>query len=371
MKLDTIAIHVPRSRREGSIAPPINLSTTFEHGPANEPLFAHEYVRDGNPNVDDLEARLASLEGAAGSVAFASGMAAGSALLQTLPAGSRVLFHKDLYFDFGALATTLLPQWGIVAERADLTDADALHRALERKPSLIWFETPSNPMIDVIDIEAISAAARLIGAKVIVDSTFAPPFVQRPIDLGANFVLHSLTKYMGGHSDVQGGSISVAADDGLVDQLLRIRRITGGVLSPFNAWLVSRGLQSLGCRIERHCANALAVAKALETRPEIARVRYPMLESHPGYSIARRQMNAGGGMVSIEVNGGRDAAIAVASKVNLFTNATSLGGVESLIEHRASVEGSATSTPQSLLRLSIGLEAADDLIDDIIKALAK
>lgn len=369
MEIETAAIHVPRSRRDGAIAPPINLSTTFEHGPANEALYAHEYIRDGNPNVDDLQTRLASMEHAAGCVAFASGMAAATALVQTLKPGSRILFHNNIYFDVIALAGRLMPNWGIEFERRDLTDPNSLAAGLEKKPALVWFETPSNPQLDIIDIKAATAAAHSVGAKVVVDSTFAPPVIQRPLDLGADFVLHSLTKYMGGHSDIQGGAIAFARDDGRFAELAHIRRITGGVLSPFNAWMVSRGVQTLACRVERHCANALAVARALASRPEIARVRYPFLESDPGFEIARRQMTAGGGMVSVEVKGGRTAALKVASKVRLFTNATSLGGVESLIEHRASVEGKATSTPDSLLRLSIGLEAPQDLIADLISAL--
>lgn len=369
MEIETVAIHVPRGRRDGAIAPPINLSTTFEHGPANEALCAHEYIRDGNPNVDDLQTRLSRMDNAAGCVAFASGMAAGSALIQTLKPGSRILFHNNIYFDVLALAGKLMPNWGIEFEQKDLTDRKALQSGLEKKPALVWFETPSNPQLDVIDIKAVSDAARSVGAKVLVDSTFAPPVIQRPLDLGADFVLHSLTKYMGGHSDIQGGSISFAKDNGLFGELTHIRRITGGVLSPFNAWMVSRGIQTLACRVERHCANALAVARALAARPEVSRVRYPLLKSDPGYDIASRQMSAGGGMVSVEFKGGRTAALNVASKVKLFTNATSLGGVESLIEHRASVEGTATSTPDSLLRLSIGLEAPQDLINDLISAL--
>lgn len=369
MELETIAIHVPRNSTQGGLAPAINLSTTFEHGPANEPLHSHEYIRDGNPNVDDLQTRLSHLEGAEGSVVFASGMGAGAALLQTLQPGSRVLFHKDLYFDFGALGRELMPRWGLEVERADLTNGLELEQALSRKPALVWFETPSNPMLDVIDIQAVSNAAHSIGAKVLIDSTFAPPVIQRPLDLGADFVLHSLTKYMGGHSDVQGGSISVAKDEGLIGKLTHLRRVTGGVLSPFNAWLVSRGLQTLSCRLEKHSANALAVAQALEAHPSVSRVRFPHLPSHPQYEIARRQMKSGSGMMSVEFSGGREAAIKVASKVKLFTNATSLGGVESLVEHRASVEGAATSTPDSLLRFSVGLEASEDLIDDLAAAM--
>ncbi len=369
MEFETAAIHVPHARSGGAIAAPIVLSTTFEHGPANERIHAHEYIRDGNPNVDQLEARLSHLEGAAGCVAFASGMSAGAALLQTLRPGSRILFHKDLYFDFASLAKALLPQWGLEVLTADFNDDAAFRNALEKRPSLVWFETPSNPCLEIIDIRKVAEAAHSVGARALVGSTFAPPLIQRPHDLGADFVLHSLTKYMGGHSDVQGGSISYAKGADIGSELLRVRRICGAVLSPFNAWLIGRGIQTLSCRLARHCENAAAIADALSRHPKVSRVRYPFLESDAGYEIAKRQMRAGGGMVSVEINGGRETAIAVASRVRLFVNATSLGGVESLIEHRASVEGPATSTPASLLRLSVGLEAVSDLLDDLLQAL--
>ena len=369
MKIETRAIHVPKRRTDGAIAAPLQLSTTYEHGPANDALFPNAYIRDGNPNVNDLQGRLTSLEAAAGSVVFASGMAAGVAVLQTLKPGAHVLFHKNLYFDFMALANKLMPQWSVTFEQADFTDKQAFEKAMGKRPSLVWFETPSNPQLEVIDIQAVSDAAHAVGAKVLLDSTFAPPTIQQSIEHGVDFVLHSLTKFMGGHSDIQGGSISFARDEGLFDELAHIRRVTGGVLSPFNAWMVSRGLQTLACRMDRHCENALAVAQAMESHPKVSRVRYPFLENDPGYEIAQKQMTAGGGVVSIEIKGGREAALDVASKVKLFTNATSLGGVESLIEHRASVEGDATSTPEALLRLSIGLEAATDLIDDLSAAL--
>jgi cystathionine gamma-synthase len=369
MDLATRAIHHPARRIDGAIVPPIQLSTTFEHGPANESLCDHEYIRDGNPNVDDLQTRLASIENAAGSVVFSSGMAAGVAVLQSLDPGSRILFHDGIYFDFADLAENKLSHWGLEVERVDFSDQEAFQTAIDRKPSLVWFESPTNPLLTVLDIEAISKAAHSVGAKVLVDSTFAPPAIQRPLDSGADFVLHSLTKYMGGHSDIQGGSISFAKQAECFESLVHIRRLTGGVLSPFNAWMVSRGIQTLDCRMERHCANAYAIASMLDTHPKIDRVRYPFLESDPGYGIAKKQMSAGGGMISVDVRGGRKAAIDVASKVKLFRNATSLGGVESLIEHRASVEGPDSQTPASLLRMSIGLESATDLIADLEQAL--
>lgn len=367
---ETKAIHIPSRRSNGAIAPPIELSTTFEHGPAGERLHGFEYIREDNPNVSDLEARLAAIEGADGAVAFGSGMAAGAALLSRLAPGSRVLFHKDLYFDFRKLAAKILPNWGLECESIDLTDAAARSREFRKGVDLVWFETPSNPSIDVLDIETICREARAGNAEVLVDGTFATPAVQRPLKFGANYVLHSLTKYMGGHSDVQGGAIAYLGDASIADDLAEKRRLTGGVLSPFNAWLISRGLQTLFCRMDRHCANAQLVAEALDDVGDTMRVRYPYLSSHPAYDVARKQMSSGGAMISIELEGGREAAVRIASNVKLFVNATSLGGVESLIEHRASVEGPNSTTPPGLLRLSIGLENPYDLIEDLRQALA-
>ncbi len=366
---ETKAIHVPARRLHGSIAPPIELSTTFEHGPAGERLHGFEYIRDGNPNVGDLEARLAAIEGANGAVAFGSGMAAGTAVLSRLAPGSRVVFHKDLYFDFRRLAEKILPNWGLTCESVDLTDAGARSQVWEQRTDLVWFETPSNPSIDVLDIRAICEEARTHGAEVLVDGTFATPVVQRPLNLGATYVLHSMTKYMGGHSDVQGGCIAYKGDTSIGDELAEKRRLTGGVLSPFNAWLIARGLQTLYCRMDRHCANAQVIADALADLRGIERVRYPFLPGHPSYDIARRQMSCGGAMISIELEGGKAAAISAASRVKLFVNATSLGGVESLIEHRASVEGPESTSPPGLLRLSIGLENAEDLVEDLVSAI--
>lgn len=367
---ETKAIHVPTRRLQGSIAPPIQLSTTFEHGPAGEHIHGFNYIRDDNPNVRDLETRLAAMEHADGAVAFGSGMGAGAALLSRLSPGARVLFHKDLYYAFRGLAEKMLPNWGLDCQSIDLSDASARSQALADGADLVWFETPSNPTIDVLDIEAICREARDHGAEVLVDGTFATPVVQRPLDLGANYVLHSLTKYMGGHSDVQGGAIAYKGDASIGKDLAEKRRLTGGVLSPFNAWLISRGLQTLYCRMQRHCANAQLVADAIVGLEEIQSVRYPFLPSHPCHDIARRQMASGGAMISIELAGGANAAIRVASNVKLFVNATSLGGVESLIEHRASVEGTGSTSPPGLLRLSIGLENPDDLIDDLRAAIS-
>ena len=370
MKFSTRAIHVPGVHHEGAIAPPIHLSTTFEHGPANERVVDYEYVRSGNPNVNELEARLASLEGGVAALAFASGMAASNALMASLPSGSEVLIHRDTYYDTRTIAREFMEPLGIRHRVIDLRDDDALNAALSERTAMIWLETPSNPRLDIIDIAALAAKTHAAGAKLTVDGTFATPAVQRPLELGADYVMHSMTKFMGGHSDIMGGALVFRDDSELADQIRQQRTWSGAVLSPFNAWLIARGLQTLDCRLERHAANALAIAKMLETHRAVERTNYPFLESSPGYAIAKRQMRSGGGMLSFEVKGGRDAALKVASRVRLFVNATSLGGVESLLEHRASIEGPDSVSPDNLLRLSVGLEHPDDLLADLEAALA-
>lgn len=371
MKPETVAIHAPGRRRDGAVAPPLHLSTTFEHGPANELTHGFHYVRTANPNVEDLEARLAALEGGEGAVAYASGMAAAAAALGAIRPGSEIIFHRDLYFDVKTLAESVLPDRNIDPKFIDLRDEAALADALSENTALVWLETPSNPLMDVVDIGSVASTASKVGAKVLVDGTFATPALQRPFEHGADYVLHSLTKYIGGHSDVQGGALIVREGGRAVDDLKRQRTVSGGVLAPFNAWMISRGLQTLHCRMERHAANAAAIADMLEGHEAVARVRYPFLESNPQRALAVKQMSAGGGMASFDLKGGREAALRVASSVKLFVNATSLGGVESLIEHRASVEGPASPTPAGLLRLSVGLEHIDDLKEDLTQALAK
>ncbi len=369
MKFPTRAIHVPGVRHEGAVAPPIHLSTTFEHGPANEALGDYEYVRSGNPNVNELEARLASLEGGCAALAYASGMAASTALMSSLEPGSEVLIHRDTYYDTRTIAIELMEPLGIRHRVLDLRDDDELDAALSEKTAMIWLETPSNPRLDVLDVRALANKAHAAGAKLTVDGTFATPAVQQPLELGADYVMHSMTKFMGGHSDIMGGALIFRDDDALAERLRQRRTLSGGVLSPFNAWLIARGLQTLDCRMDRHAANALSIANMLDAHAAVERTNYPFLESSPDCALARRQMRSGGGMLSFEVAGGRDAAIRVASRVRLFVNATSLGGVESLLEHRASIEGPNSMSPDNLLRVSVGLEHPDDLLADLEAAL--
>ena len=370
MRLETIAVHAGAEidSATGALAPPLHLSTTFEHGPAAEPIHQFLYIREKNPTQLRLEAALRDLEGGAAALVLSSGMAAAAALLQTLAPGTHVVFSDDIYIDVRNLVRDFLPLWRIETTTADLRDVQALRTAIRPNTKLVWIETPSNPLMKVLDISAIAEVARQSSAQLVVDNTFASPVLQRPLALGADVVLHSTTKYCGGHSDVQGGCLVVKNRE-LLDKLFHVRDILGAVASPFNSWLILRGLRSLPCRMERHSANALAVAKALSASPRVEAVYYPGLPSHPGHEVARRQMKHFGGMLSFLVRGTREAAVRVASRVKLFVNATSLGGVESLIEHRASSEGKASNAPGNLLRLSIGLEHPDDLIEDLLQAL--
>lgn len=372
MRFETAAIHAggEPDPATGAVAPPIHLSTTFVHGPASEPTHGRLYIRDGNPTEERLETTLAALEGGERSLAFASGMAAASTLLAALEPGVHVLFHRDLYLGVRQVAGEQLPRWGGCASFADLSDPASARAALRPETRLVWVETPTNPLLEIVDLAATAALARAAGALLVVDGTFATPALQRPLAHGADVVLHSTTKYLGGHSDVQGGALVFARADALAERCAKLRHDLGAVAAPFNSWLVLRGVKSLACRMERHSANALALARALAGHPALAAVLYPGLPEHPGHAVAARQMTGGfGGMLSLRVAGGRAAALAVAARLELFTNATSLGGVESLVEHRASSEGPGTTVPEDLLRLSVGLEHPDDLLDDLRRAL--
>lgn len=371
MRFETRAVHAggEPDAATGAIAPPIHLSTTFEHGPAGERPGGYMYIREGNPTQTRLEEALADVEGGQAAFVFASGLAAGAAYLQALPAGSHVVFPDDIYYGFRTIAEEFLPRWGMESSAVDMGDLDRVRAALKPHTRLIWSETPSNPLMKIVDLAGVASIARSAGARMIVDGTFATPALQRPLELGADAVLHATTKYLGGHSDVQGGALILRERGELGERIEHIRHILGAVSSPFNSWLVLRGLRSLSCRMDRHSSNGLAVARALASHGGVEAVHYPGLESHPGHAVARRQMSAFGGMLSFRVRGGRDAAIRVASRVKLFTNATSLGGTESLIEHRASSEGPGSPTPQNLLRVSAGLEHPQDLIEDLTQAL--
>ena len=369
MRFETLAIHAGRTTDpSGGVMPAIQLSTTFERDASGVPLDGYSYIRESNPNQTQLEAALAPLEGAAAALVYASGMAAGIALLQALPPGAHVVFPDDVYYGFRDAARDFLPQWGLRSDFVDMADLGALARALRPETRVVWLETPSNPLLKVVDLAGAAALARDAGATTVVDNTFATPVLQQPIAAGADVVLHSTTKYFGGHSDVQGGALLFAQKDDLYTRAEHARHILGAVASPFNCWLVLRGLRTLACRVTAQNAGALAVARAMAAMPEIAVVHYPGLPSPPGHAIAARQMSGGGGMLALRAAAGREAALRAVSRVRLFTRATSLGGIESLIEHRATTEGPPSRTPQDLLRLSIGLEHPDDLIEDLRQA---
>jgi cystathionine gamma-synthase len=371
MKFATQAVHAGHriDPASGSVAPPIYLSTTFGRDAEGTPIGGHTYIRESNPNQEQLETALAALEGGEAALVFASGMAAGIALLQALPPGSHVVFPDDVYYGFRAAANDFLPNWGIASDFVAMGDLAALTGAVRPETRLIWLETPSNPLLGVVDVAGAVAIARRTGALTLVDNTFATPALQRPLELGADVVLHSTTKYFGGHSDVQGGALVFARRDDLWGRVDHLRHVLGAVASPFNSWLVLRGLRTLACRMAVQAAGALAVARALAAFPSVAAVHYPGLPTHPGHEIAARQMSAFGAMLSFRAAGGREAALRAVSRARLFTRATSLGGVESLIEHRATSEGPGSRTPQELIRLSIGLEHPDDLVADLAQAL--
>ena len=367
MHFETKAVHAGMHVDEetGALAPPLHLSTTFERDAEGNPSRGYSYVRDANPTQTRLEEALAAIDSAAAALVFGSGMAAGAAILQSLPRGTHVILPDDCYYGYRALATEFFEQWGLTYDAVPMEDLDAVARAMRDETQLVWAESPSNPLLKVVDLAALAELAHARGARLLVDGTFASPALQRPIELGADVVLHSTTKYLGGHSDVQGGSLAFAQRDDLHDKALHVRKLIGGVASPFNSWLVLRGIRTLSARMRVHSENADAVARFLASHPRVEAVFYPGLESHPRHDVARRQMSAFGGMLSFLVRGSRHDALAVAAKTRVFVRATSLGGVESLIEHRNSSEGPGSRTAENLLRVSVGLEHKDDLIEDL------
>jgi cystathionine gamma-synthase len=371
MHFDTKAIHSGAHVDEetGAIVPPLHLSTTFERDEEGRPSRGFSYIRDDNPTQARLEEALAAIDSAAAALAFGSGMAAGAALLQTLPRGAHVLLPDDCYYGFRALAEESFDRWGLTYDFVAMENIDAVRQALRPETKVLWTETPSNPLMKIVDLAALADVAHRHGARLVVDGTFATPALQRPLELGADVVLHATTKYLGGHSDVQGGSVAFKEKDEWFEETLRARTHIGGVASPFNSWLVLRGIRTLAVRMRVHSENAMAVARFLATQARVETVYYPGLESHPRHDIACRQMSAFGGMLSVLVRGGRTDALAVAARMNLFTRATSLGGIESLVEHRNSSEGPGSRTAQNLLRMSVGLEHPSDLVEDLAQAL--
>jgi cystathionine gamma-synthase len=372
MKKETQAIHATNLIDEtaGAIATPIFLSTTFTRDADGSYPKGHMYSRNSNPNRDALEKGLAILEGGAKAFAFGSGLAAISAVFQCLKSGDHVLMPSVGYYASVKLAEEIMGPWGLEMTQADMEDLKAVEAAIKPNTKLIWLETPANPLLGISDIQAICTLAHSLGIFVGVDNTIATPILQNPISLGADLVMHATTKYIGGHSDVLGGAIIVREENDWSERLMRVQILMGATQNPLDCYLLARGLKTLPLRMREHSASALALAKRLENHPAIELVHYPGLTSHPQHELAKRQMPHGfSGMISIQIKGDEANARRVASKLKLFQQATSLGGVESLVEHRRSIEGPTSLTPGNLLRLSIGLEHVEDLYEDLDSSL--
>lgn len=371
MNLETLCIHAAHTPdpTTGAVAPPIHLSTTFERDADGEFRRGFKYARDLNPTRQALETALAAIEGGAAALAFASGQAATGAVFQALRPGDHVLLPESVYYGTPRLVQEVFAPWGLMYSIVDMRDTGAVGNSLRAETRLVWIETPSNPLLAISDIERIAGLAHDAGARVVVDNTWATPVGQQPLSLGADLVMHASTKYLGGHSDVMGGALIARADDEFFARIRLIQQAGGAIAGPFDSWLVLRGIRTLPWRVRGQSANAQAVAAFLADHPRVEAVHYPGLPSHPGSDVVARQMRLPGGMLSAQIHGGADDAMGVVARLRLFTRATSLGGTESLIEHRASIEGPASRTPANLVRMSIGLEHPEDLIADLEQAL--
>jgi cystathionine gamma-synthase len=371
---ETRAIHAgqPPDPTTGAVVPPVSFSTTFAQESVGEHR-GYDYSRSGNPTRTALETCLASLEGARHGLAFASGLAAEDAVLRLLHPGDHAIIPNDAYGGTYRLFDKVWAPSGLGYTPADLTSVDRVRDVWRDRTEMVWIETPSNPMLSIVDIEAVAAVAHDRGALVVVDNTFATPYLQQPLRWGADIVVHSATKYLGGHSDVVGGLVATD-DDELAERIGFFQNAAGGVPGPMDCYLVLRGIKTLAVRMDRHCANAAAVADLLGGHPAVASVLYPGLEAHPGHQVARRQMTGFGGMVSFVLVGGEPAALEVARSSSVFTLAESLGAVESLIEHphhmtHASAQDSPLAVDPGLIRLSVGLETLEDLLADLSDSL--
>lgn len=366
MRIETLAARAGNGpdKDTGAVTPAIHLSTTFEREPDGSYRGGFIYSRYANPNRGALEGALAALEGGAFAACFASGSAATMTLIQAIGPKAHVVAPDDAYFGTTKLMRDIFGPWGVEVTLVDMTDLAAVEAAMRPTTRLVWMETPSNPLLRVTDIRAVAAMARRHGALSAVDNTWGTPVLQRPLELGVDIVMHSTTKYLGGHSDVLGGALVCKEDNALSQQLRALQSTGGAVPSPFECWLTLRGIRTLPWRVRAQSASAGRLAQYLSSHKGVEAVHYPGLTSHPAHAIARQQMTDFGGMLSVQVGKSADASRAVASSLRFFTQATSLGGTESLIEHRASVEGPATRSPQNLLRVSVGLENVDDLLED-------
>ncbi|MEU6959715.1 cystathionine gamma-synthase [Streptomyces chrestomyceticus] len=373
---ETLAIHAGQEPDEatGAVVPPIYQVSTYKQDGVGGLRGGYEYSRSANPTRTALEENLAALDGGRRGLAFASGLAAEDCLLRTLLVpGDHVVIPNDAYGGTFRLISKVVERWGVEWSVADTSDPQAVRDALRPRTKAIWVETPSNPLLGVTDIAALAAVARDAGVRLVVDNTFASPYLQQPLALGADVVVYSTTKYMGGHSDVVGGAL-VVDDTELGDELAYHQNAMGAVAGPFDSWLVMRGLKTLAVRMDRHSANAGRIAELLAAHDKVTQVYYPGLASHPGHEVAAKQMRSFGGMVSFRVAGGEEAAVEVCNRAKLFTLGESLGGVESLIEHpgrmtHASTAGSLLEVPNDLVRLSVGIESIDDLVADLNQAL--
>jgi cystathionine gamma-synthase len=371
-RIETIAVHAGRhvDAASGAVTPPIHVSTTFERNPDGEYPRGFSYAREGNPTRKSLEDALAALEGGKEALAFSSGLAVATALIQGLEPGDHIIAPDDVYYGLRQVIGGIFGKWPLETSYVDTTNLEAVRSAVRSNTRLVLIETPSNPLLKITDLAAVAATARAANAISVCDGTFTTPVLQRPLEHGVDMVWHSTTKYINGHSDATGGALVTKFDNYLFERARKSLVFGGAAPSPFDCWLMLRGISTLPWRMRAHCANAQAVAEFLVTHPSVERVFYPGLREHAGNEIAQHQMTGWGGMLSFQVRGGRQEAMRVAARVRLFTRATSLGGPHSLIEHRASIEGPGTKTPQNLLRCSIGLEHAEDLTADLSQALA-
>ena len=375
---ETLAIHAGQEPdpQTGAVVPPIYQVSTYKQDGVGGLRDGYEYSRSANPTRLALEECLAALEDGQRALAFASGMAAEDCLLRAVCApGDHVVIPDDAYGGTFRLMARVFADWGVSHRPVRLSDIAAVRDALAERPArVLWAETPTNPLLSIADIAALADVAHQSGALLVVDNTFASPYLQQPLALGADAVVHSTTKYLGGHSDVIGGAV-VVADPALGERLAFLQNATGGVAGPFDAWLTLRGVKTLAIRMDQHCRNAARVADMLASHPAVTQVHYPGLPAHPGHEVAAKQMRDFGGMVSFRVRGGAEAAVEACGRTRLFTLGESLGGVESLVEHpgrmtHASAAGSPLEVPDDLIRLSVGIETGEDLLEDLRQALA-
>lgn len=372
MKKETIAVHGSHLKDEtaGAIAAPVFLTTTFERALDGTYPKGHMYSRNSNPNRMALEKGLAALEGASRGFAFGSGLAAVNAVFQCLQSGDHILMPEVGYYASYKLAEEILGPWGLEVTQVDMTDLAQVEKAVQKNTKLIWAETPANPMLCITDIQGLAKIAQKHKLKLGVDNTMGTPVLQNPIAHGADIVMHATTKYIGGHSDIMGGAVLVKEDDEWAKRIERVQILMGATPNPLDCYLLARGLKTLPLRMREHSANALELAKRLEKHPKVEKVHYPGLESHPQHVLAKAQMPQGfSGMIALQVKTGETETREMAGKLQIFQQATSLGGVESLVEHRKSIEGPQSTTPGNLLRFSIGLEHVDDLWADLEQAL--